>query len=216
MTSNKVDNITSTKTISTFDNATPIDSPVHGLGRGRGRGRGINNLPAWMTSTGSKECLNAPCTDDDFTAAATEQKAKSIVSAVMTDEVSIDSEGGQQMTAFIGRGRGRGISNVPAWMTKKEYYNSEDVEPVTQTTHKRKRSESLVTGIKDSPISDEEQQKKMLRLTEGTSKLMLTLDIEVPASQEPDFCAWLQQQLEQDLSNRGGSMKSIIRHHDSK
>mmetsp|Transcript_25404 Transcript_25404/g.69999 ORF Transcript_25404/g.69999 Transcript_25404/m.69999 type:complete len:843 (+) Transcript_25404:809-3337(+) len=218
VTSNKTDNITSTKSNSMSNETATINSSLDGLGRGRGRG--VNNLPAWIASAGAKECLNQAPTSDKHSAAAG-QEGKAIVSAIMTDNtdnVSSDSKIGEHMAVGMGRGRGRGVSNLPAWMTKMQNSSNEGIQSTrtTETTNKRKRSESPITYLKDCSTSDETHQTKMPRMKEETSKLHLTLNIEMTSSRQTDFCAWLQRTLEQELPNWDGSITSVVRNHDSK
>ena len=81
-----------------------------------GRGRGGSNLPAWMTSSGvvgeTHSSVKSIKSDENKTETNQFDNA---------DESTENSKDHQGMDTFSrGLGRGRGVSNLPAWMTSKE------------------------------------------------------------------------------------------------
>jgi len=80
-----------------------------GCGRGRGRGAG-RTQPAWMTSGDGPKSATAPANDVDM------------------------SEGKIDTNNTVDTGRGRGISNLPAWMTSDSLGKAPKKDDETDTT----------------------------------------------------------------------------------
>ena len=100
--------------------------PVAGSGRGRGL-----TLPSWMTSADSlKRSTEENSEGIGTTTTMGEEKAeiqameeaKSLVSSIMSEVVT------DPPPAEASAGRGRGVSNAPAWMTQQGFDNAPDSE----------------------------------------------------------------------------------------
>ena len=108
--------------------------PVAGTGRGRGL-----TLPSWMTSADSLErSTEANGEGIDTTTTIGEGKAetqameeaKSLVSSIMSEAVS------DEPPPAASAGRGRGVSNAPAWMTQQGGDNA----PASEDSHENMES----------------------------------------------------------------------------
>ena len=84
---------------------------------------------------------------------------------------------------------------------------------MTEDMQKRKRSESPFSD--DNNAASDETRSKIPRVAEISSKLTLTLNMEMIPSQESDFMAWFQPKIEEEVSNRGGSLISVEARRDS-
>ena len=151
--------------------------------------------------------------DDSKPTAAAEEKAKSILSTILYAEepgdlppvasnpqdrawmtknddavaepISLSSE----PAASASMGRGRGISNLPAWMTNSA--------TGADTSLKRRHSDP---SFEDA---EEEQTTKKPRGDPAISEYILRLSIN--SALEPDFIDWLKIKIDQETNLRGGS-----------
>jgi hypothetical protein len=113
----------------------PVDS-----GQGRGRGR---CLPAWMTSTES-----TTLGQDAQTACASVGESTAVTGELTETKINhatarLEDLGDPSLGTM---GRGRGISNLPAWMSSKTTISSEESET--------KPEDAAVRLGKDSPLGD--------------------------------------------------------------
>jgi len=81
-------------------------------GAGRGRGRGVSNVPAWMEQNGGPDNQRPP-TQDAYAPAGYNQGPSSMPPSNPTGRGGFDRGA---PPPGRGSGRGRGVSNLPAWM----------------------------------------------------------------------------------------------------
>jgi len=93
------------------------------------------------------------------------------------------NEPGQQ----AGVGRGRGTSNLPAWMTN----------PSSDGSLKRMHSESLVEKA--------EEERPMKKVCDEITTSEYTLKLSIKSARESDFVEWLKAKIEEEAKRQGGS-----------
>ena len=201
----------------------------------RGRGRGVDNRPAWMTSSGSgpsgtietpeaqQSSLSEPpvsATGDE--ALPTTEEAKSILSSILNSSIEGDIptqngfpdllpppvENAPALVAGIGRGRGRGLSNLPAWMTNPASQDrltkgSGSLDDEVDAGLKRGQPSSPSNG-KDGALMGSEVVTKKARV--GSASLRLTLDVDLLPSEQPDFITWFKSTVDGEVERRGGNL----------
>jgi len=99
-----------------------------GTSVGRGRGRGVSNKPAWMTRGVLSEVAEpgerAPCLNRSSQEALLQHAAVALGDGSTVDDSYQSHERPLSSTSETRRsipvGRGRGVSNLPAWMNKAE------------------------------------------------------------------------------------------------
>ncbi len=121
--------------------------PVAGSGRGRGL-----TLPSWMTSADSLKA-STQATDGDGTDTTAQpevevpaerqalEEAKSLVSSIMSETVT-DSQPATPAGTFGAVGRGRGVSNAPAWMTEQ----IDNAAPASESTASSRQGPASMTA----------------------------------------------------------------------
>jgi len=125
---------------------------------GSGRGRGLT-LPSWMTSIdsltassgtgGNDKCANNAAVASDAAAEIQAmEEAKSLVSSIMVSEVVVQPPPAASTAANVGAaGRGRGVSNAPAWMTQQ----GADATSTSEQSHQTTGIESATTPQVQAP-----------------------------------------------------------------
>ena len=176
-----------------------------------GRGRGVINLPAWMTSgegpvgktaeENNDASSTKPTLTEDVDAGHLQvrEAAKSILSSILnqndTSEPSKD-ESSQTMLhdpTSLGKGRGRGVSNLPAWMTNTSQATSDGPVKNSDDLHGESEHSNAKRNYPSSTIDDDEvvtSKSKKARL--NLKSLKVSLEVELPPSQEADFLSWLE------------------------
>jgi len=198
-----------------------------------GRGRGVSNLPAWVTSpdgltktTGvlldeterseSKESTREhSVSSSKEQSLATTEKAKSILCSILKDghaEINGICSTVQPPQSLAlgapspGTGRGRGVSNLPAWMTQPGP-SSEWLTKSADAERKRSRlspSPPPATNSTENTGEGTTPPPKKTRLL--MSKVSLKLDVELPPSQEAGFMSWFQSNVAKEVDQRCGTM----------
>ena len=157
---------------------------------GIGRGRGLSNLPAWMTNKDDPLGHSAEGRNDSDS---------NVPSAPVSNPV-LDAENG--MATKVGVGRGRGVSNLPAWMSSKD---KPEIGPIGEGSSVSGSSEPQVlkrTLPEASPDSaDGRPAKKSRGYISSSYNLSLSMDPDL----EPDFVAWLEDKIDERTKLHGGS-----------
>ena len=199
-----------------------------GVGRGRGIGRGVDNRPAWMTS-GLKDAaetqipstqLSAPSSDREAPSPA-EKQAKSILSSILESTVEppemqdavgegVVPPSTELSSSIFWGGRGRGVNNLPSWMTSQDGLSKCNIGDEEEALKKRKHS--AASSNLDALVEEDDPPPNSFKKarTVPSQTFRVTLDIDnLATSQEVEFMAWFQSNVKIEIGNRGGSLLNL-------